>query len=143
MISEFKRRFLAAASQRLAEEDVIPKVYLDAKVHFKELTFDFMESFSLLEPFGNENPPPILYNDVVQTWTPKVIGKFHLKFFLEEGERPLEGIGFNMAGRREQLRQKNAKLQIAFTPIVNMFLNKASIQLQIKDFKIFPEKPNS
>ena len=137
-IEAFKKRFLIKASERLAEDDVTPKLYLDAKVHFKDLTFDFMESFNLLEPFGNENPPPILYNDVVQTWAPKLVGNFHLKLFLEEGDRPLEGIGFNMAHRRDQLRQRNLKLQVAFTPIVNLFLNKASIQLQIKDFKIIP-----
>jgi len=135
-IPEFKKRFLAATNRSLHEQDVITKLFLDAQVQFKDLTFDFMESLSLLEPYGNENPPPILYCDATQIWPPKVVGKLHLKLFLEQGERMLEGIGFNLANRKDQIRQKNVLLRIAYTPQINLFLNKASIQLLIKDFKI-------
>ena len=38
-----------------------------------------MESAKLLEPYGNENPQPILYSDAWQTWPPKIVGKTHLK----------------------------------------------------------------
>lgn len=131
----FKQRFIEAADRCLKEQDVVAKLYLDAKIDFKDLTFDFMESLSLLEPFGNENPPPILYCDANQIWPPKVVGKYHLKLFLEQGDRMLEGIAFGLADRKEQIRKKNLPLQIAFTPHINLFLNKASIQLQIKDFK--------
>ncbi len=133
-----KQRLLEAAESALNEQDVVTKLYLDAKIHFPELTFDFLESLHLLEPFGNENPPPLLYCEATQVWPPKVIGKYHLKFFLEQGDRMLEGIGFGLAKQREQIRRKNLPLDIAFTPQINLFLNKASIQLQIKDFQISP-----
>jgi hypothetical protein len=48
----------------------------------------------------------------------------------------LEGIAFGLADRKDQIRKKNILLQIAVTPHINLFLNKASIQLQIKDFKL-------
>jgi hypothetical protein len=48
----------------------------------------------------------------------------------------LEGIGFGMAKRKGVLKKKNLTLKVVFTPHINVFLNKASIQLQIKDFKI-------
>lgn len=132
----FKQRFIEAADAALKEQDVIAKLHLDAKIHFSDLTFDFMESLNLLEPFGNENPHPILYCDAMQVWPPKIVGKYHLKLFLEQGDRMLEGIAFGLADRREQIRKKNIMLRIAFTPHVNLFLNKASIQLQIKDFQL-------
>ncbi len=135
-IPEFKKRFLAAADRCLKDHDVIAKLYLDAKISFNELTFDFMESLTLLEPFGNENPPPILYCEAMQVWPPKVVGKYHLKFFLEQNDRMLEGIAFGLAGKKDLIRRKNIALRIAFTPYINMFLNKASIQLQIKDFQM-------
>src|SRR5579872_5471999 len=135
-IPTFKRRFIEAADKALKEQDVIPKLYLDAKINFNELTFDFMESLNLLEPFGNENPPPILYCDAMQLWPPKLVGKFHLKMFLEQGDRMLEGIAFGLADRKDEIRRKNTLLRIAFTPHVNLFLNKASILLQIKDFQL-------
>jgi single-stranded-DNA-specific exonuclease len=138
-IPAFQARFIQDADVILKEQDVVSKLYLDAKIDFQEVTFDFMESLNLLEPFGNENPAPLLYCDAIQTWPPKIIGKFHLKFFLEQGDRMLEGIGFGLAPRREEIRRKNIALRIAFTPHINLFLNKASIQLHIKDFQLIKE----
>ncbi|MFA6501847.1 MAG: single-stranded-DNA-specific exonuclease RecJ [Parachlamydiales bacterium] len=135
-INELKTNFIKSANTLLDETDIIPKIYLDAETNFDDLTFDFMESIKLLEPFGNENPPPLLYCTAKQIWTPKVVGKIHLKMYLEQKDRMLEGIGFNMAQRKEVIKKKNLLLKVAFTPHINTFLNKASIQLQIKDFKI-------
>jgi single-stranded-DNA-specific exonuclease len=95
-----------------------------------------MESIKLLEPFGMENPSPVLYCNAIQNWPPKIIGKTHLKFYLEQNGRMLEGIGFGLAHRKAFLRKKKLPIKIAFTPHINTFLNKASIQLQIKDFQL-------
>ncbi|MBM3198641.1 MAG: single-stranded-DNA-specific exonuclease RecJ, partial [Chlamydiae bacterium] len=132
----FKTRFIAAANKALQDKDVQSKIYIDAQIHFKDLTFDFMESFGLLEPFGNDNPPPILTCTAKQIWPPRLIGKTHLKLYLEENDRLLEGIAFGMASKKNRLTKKNLTLAIAFTPHISNFLNKSSIQLQIKDFQI-------
>lgn len=140
-IELFKKNFIAAANAKLQEQDIINKLLIDAKVHFKDLTFDFMESLNLLEPFGNENPPPVLYCSAKQIWPPKIVGKTHLKLYLEQDDRLLEGIGFGMAGKKTSLSKKNLTLHIAFTPHINNFQNKSSIQLQIRDIQIAqPEK---
>lgn len=138
-IKKFQESFIAAANKQLKDQDVTPKLHLDAKISFGDLTFDFMESFSLLEPFGNENPAPILYCEAKQIWPPKVVGKTHLKLYLEQNDRMLEGIAFGMADKRSRLLKKNLSLQIAFTPHINVFLNKSSIQLQVRDFQISDE----
>ena len=135
-IEKFKEQFVRAANTHLKEQDIATKLHLDAKINFGDLTFDFMESFNLLEPFGNENPAPILYCDSKQIWPPKVVGRAHLKLYLEQNDRMLEGIAFNMAEKRSRLLKKNLSLHIAFTPHINNFLNKSSIQLQVKDFQI-------
>lgn len=135
-IDKLKAHFIAAADEKLKDQDILSKLHLDAPINFGDLTFDFMESFSLLEPFGNENPAPILYCDAKQIWPPKVVGKTHLKLYLEQNDRLLEGIAFGMAEKRPILCKKNLVLHIAFTPHINNFLNKASIQLQIRDFQI-------
>ena len=93
-IEEFKRRFIAAADRQLNNSDVMTKLFLDAEVKFDDLSFDFIESMRLLEPFGNGNPPPILYCNAKQAWPPKVVGKTHLKLYLEQNDRMLEGIAF-------------------------------------------------
>lgn len=92
-----------------------------------------MESIKLLEPFGNENPQPVLFCDAKQAWPPKVIGK-HLKLYLEQ-DRMLEGIAFGKAAQSPNLRKKDLTLRVAFTPQINNFQGQ-SIQLMIRDFKI-------
>lgn len=137
-IEDFKTRFIKSADAQLEDLDVMSKLNLDAEIKFKDITFDFMESAKLLEPYGNENPQPILYCDAYQTWPPKVIGKTHLKLYLEQGDRVLEGVALGKAAYSSQLRKKNLKLRVAFTPQIN----KSSIQLLIRDFKILDD-PNT
>jgi single-stranded-DNA-specific exonuclease len=125
----------AAGAAKLNENDVMTKLYIDAEVSFEELTFDLMESIKLLEPFGNENPQPILYSNAKQAWPPKVLSKTHLKLYLEQGDRMLEGVAFGKAGQSPVLRKKDLTLSVAFTPQINNFQGQ-SIQLMIRDFKI-------
>ncbi len=132
-IEEFRRRFIEAADLKLQAVDVKSKLYLDAEVNFQDLTFDFMESMKLLEPFGNENPQPVLYCEAKQAWPPKVTGKTHLKLYLEQQERMLEGIAFGRASSSPMLRKNNLLLRVAFTPQINNFQGQ-SIQLMIRDF---------
>ena len=139
-IPEFTRRFIEIANNNLGDNDVVNKLHLDSKVDFCDLTFNFMESMNLLEPYGNENPAPILYCQVKQVWPPKIIGKTHLKFYLEQGGRVLEGIGFGMGKMQGELRKKDVPLLIAFTPQINTFLNKSSIQLVIRDCQFVWDK---
>lgn len=135
-VEEFKRRFIESANRQLRDSDVMSKLSLDAEINFNELTFDFMESARLLEPYGNENPQPILYCDALQTWPPKIVGKSHLKLYLEQGDRVLEGVALGKAAHSSYLRRKNLKLRVAFTPQIN----KSSIQLLIRDFKVLEEE---
>lgn len=138
-IEEFKARFIASADKALKDIDVMSKLVLDAEINFKDLTFDFMEAAKLLEPNGNENPQPILFCDAWQAWPPKVVGKTHLKLYLGQGERVVEGVALYKAAYSPQLRKKNLKLRIAFTPQIN----KSSIQLLIRDFKILDDNHDS
>jgi len=135
-ILKFKKFFIKNANRILHNTDILPKLYLDSRVQFEDLTFEFLDSMQLLEPHGAGNPPPMFYADVTQIWPPKVVGKMHLKLYLKQNERILEGLGLNLIGQRTMLNKKDLKLQIAFTPYVNTFLNKSSIQLLIKDIKI-------
>ncbi|NGX61146.1 MAG: Single-stranded-DNA-specific exonuclease RecJ [Chlamydiae bacterium] len=135
-IEKFTKRFVHAANSTLRDQDILSKLYLDAPADFKDLSYDLLSSLELFEPYGNENSQPILYCEAKQAWPPKVIGTSHLKLYLEQDDRMLEGIGFGMADKRTLLRQKNLTLRIAYTPQINKFHNKSSIQLLIRDFQI-------
>lgn len=134
-ITAFTEKLQALAEITLKASDLEPKITIDARVQFPQLTFELMESMALLEPFGVDNPPPLFFTDTRQAWPAKIVGKSHLKFYLEQGDRMLEGIGFGMASRISELTRKKQPLRILFTPVINKFHNKPSIQLHIKDFR--------
>ncbi|MEC7839873.1 MAG: single-stranded-DNA-specific exonuclease RecJ [Chlamydiota bacterium] len=136
-IPEFKRRFIKAANDKLKNHDIMTKLRLDAEIRFEDITFDFMESLRLLEPFGNENPQPILYCNAQQAWPPKVVGR-HLKLYLVDDGRMFEGFAHGKASHSPQLRRPNLTLQTAFTPQINSYQG-LSILLMIRDFKTLPE----
>jgi single-stranded-DNA-specific exonuclease len=137
-IPEFTRRFTQLANETLSDMDVIPTLQLDARADFSQLTFDLMDSLELLEPFGAGNPQPVLYCRARQARPPKVVGQHHLKFYLEQGDRLLEGIGFGMAQRRAQkdwMQTKDQWLEVAYCPQVTTYQRKPSIQLIIRDVR--------
>ncbi len=137
-IEEFKRRFIAIADKKLSESDVTGKLHVDAQVNFTDLTFDFMESITLLEPNGNGNPPPVLYCEAKQAWPPKVVGP-HLKLYFERDGWMLEGFAYGKAFLSPLLRKKDLLLRIAFTPQINDFQGGQSIHLLVRDIKIIPQ----
>lgn len=139
LIPEFKKSFIELANRKLTDSDIIPKLKIDAKVRFRDMTFEFLESLSLLEPYGMNNQPVVLYCEASQVWNPKVVSGKHLKLFLEEGGLSLEGIAFYQADRKKMLSKHNLKLLIAFTPCLNNYNHKMSIQLLIRDFKVIQE----
>lgn len=134
-IERFRERFIALANSKLSDADVVTKLKLDAEVSFDQLTFELIESLSLLEPYGAENPPPVLYSKAKLAWSPKVVGKTNLKVYLQQGERLLEGIIFGKADQIESLRRKDLELEIAFTLQVNDYQGH-TIQLLIRDYRI-------
>lgn len=134
-IEAFKQRFIGIANAHLSDSDVCPKLWLDAEVKFEELTFDFMESLRLLEPYGHENPQPLLYSDAKQAWPPKPVGKAHLKLYLEQGDRILEGLALGQARQSPALRKRDLVLRVAFTPQLD-HVPESSLQLLIRHFII-------
>ncbi len=78
--------------------------------------------------------------DAKQIWPPKVFGQ-HLKLYLEQGDRILEGVAFGQANLPSLLRRKDLMLRVAYTPQINTFHNKTSIQLQVRDFLILNDLP--
>ncbi|MDA8773543.1 single-stranded-DNA-specific exonuclease RecJ [Chlamydiia bacterium] len=135
-IETFKNQLIASANKELTPHDISHEVSIDAAVDFNEITLDLIDSLKLLEPYGQENPPPVFYAVVTQIWLPRIFGKKHMKLFLSQGEIILEGTAFNRAADRQKLMKKGLTLEIAYTPYLVTTDNNPRIQIQIKDFRI-------
>lgn len=131
-IEEFSKQFIMITDRTLSDHHVIHKLTVDAEVSFKDLTFDFMEALTLLEPYGHGNPAPVFYSNVTLLSEPKQIGRQHVKLLFEQGDRVLEGVAFGLGQRFLELHGFPKKLKIAFTPQST----GSSIQLLVRDFQL-------
>lgn len=132
-IPTFTKRFTKITNEKLNQEDVTPKLLLDAPLSFQEIDFDLIESLELLEPYGQDNPPPLFYTQAKQVWQHKVFKKYHLKMFLEQNDRILEGVGFHLAQRAEAVLREKTPLRVAFSPQIFHSPKQSRVQLHVKD----------
>lgn len=130
-IPVFTERFCSIVDKNLQERYIHPKLCIDAEVPFKTLTFELMDSLTLLEPYGYGNPTPVFSTRAKQSGEARVIRRQHLKFHLEQEDRVLEGIALGQAARYKEFVDWDGLLDVAYTPQIS----GSAIQLIIRDIK--------
>lgn len=92
----FREAFAAAARGALSQEAMTPVLELDAEVRLRDLSLAFLESYKLLEPFGQKNPEPLF---LCRRVTPRLPGRImkekHLRIMLSQDGASMEARWFN------------------------------------------------
>ena len=88
---------------------------------------NFLRYYQLLEPFGIGNPEPV-FACTGAIRSSKKVGTGHLKFILQKNGWHMDGIGFNLGDKFDQLDSLN-EYQIVFRLSQNTFQGKRSWQL--------------
>ena len=105
---------------------------VDKILNANEINRELIDTISILEPFGQDNPQPLFALYDTTLINSKIIGKNsnHLKFFCEK-----DGYGFECVKWNENTFEipAKSKIDIAFSPRVNTFNNEENIQLEIND----------
>lgn len=74
-VDEFRRKINACCP--LTEEDLVPRVSLDALLPITDITWKLADELSLLEPFGKGNPKPVFGQKYVCCHHPRIFGARH------------------------------------------------------------------
>lgn len=124
---------------RLAQEEMppslrVPQLHLEAELKPRDISLDLLDQLKLLEPFGQENPPPLFKSGGLEVENYSFVGreKNHLKLQLRGDKDLLEGIFFNMKETREPLGHR--QLSAAFVLEDNQWGAFRKPVLQLKDF---------
>ncbi|MDA8441684.1 MAG: single-stranded-DNA-specific exonuclease RecJ [Peptococcaceae bacterium] len=122
----------------------IPKLKIDARISLAEVTKDLVDEIQALGPFGIGNAGPVLMADKLDLLDARTVGrdKTHLKVRLQDGNRRMDGIGFNLAAYLESMDMAR-QVEVAFVPDLNDYNGKVSVQLQLKDLRNFNLASNS
>ena len=131
-IEEFRKEFDAYVSDTTTHEQRIPTLFIDEEVSFEELTLELLDSYELLEPFGNSNPLPVfMTKGVFPSEPPKKVGTNHLKLFLRQGRVERDAIMFNGVGHD----LPEPPWDVAFTIDRNVFRGRTSLSISIQDIR--------
>jgi single-stranded-DNA-specific exonuclease len=114
-VKELRARFEEYARTRLAPEDLVPELSIDAELAFTEVTDDHLGALAQLEPFGWGNPEPVFASrGLAVSSEPRIVKEKHLKLVLRQNGRMMTAMGWNMADRAAQLGPGTA-LDAAYT----------------------------
>ena len=131
-IDELRRLLNEHAATMLKEEDLQPRVRIDAVVRLDELDAEFFEQLERFEPCGQDNPEPTFaVLGVHLRGAPRVVGKDHLKFFVTNGETSAEAIWWKMANRE----LPSGPMDVAFNAELHEYRGKQTVQLKVRDVR--------
>jgi single-stranded-DNA-specific exonuclease len=143
---KIKAENVAALSERLnahcrlclCENDLIPEIKIDAAVSTASLNLDLVRQLQLLEPFGAGNSRPVFATkDLYLAAEPLKMKEKHLKLRLVDNERrQFEAVWWNgVENAQEQRLRPQTKIELAYTPEINVWNGNTRLQLVVQDLK--------
>jgi single-stranded-DNA-specific exonuclease len=138
----FRERFLALAGSHFAAAPPVPKLVIDAEVPLAALTLGVVESMNHLEPYGAGNPQPLMLAAGLQVaGEPRRVGngERHLQFRVRQHQREMKAIAFGMGENLEELMSAEGQCCLVFTPKINEWQGRRSVELEVKDFQPGPQ----
>ncbi len=132
MIDAFRERFDAFVRDNVDPAKLMPVLSIDAEVSFPELTLDLLDSYELLEPFGNSNPQPVFMSrNVMLTDAPRHLQGNHLRLGLRQGTCECDAMYFNGGSRH----LPDPPWDIAYTIDRNVWRGRVSLAVSIQDIR--------
>lgn len=127
---EFQASFRRHARALLTDEQLRPRLYLDAEVALGDLHFEFLKHHDMLQPFGTGNSQPLFLTRNVRPAETRVLKEKHYRFTLLQngGGRTHEAIYFGGAQQALPKPPWDAAFQVGR----NEFNGRVSLQLEIK-----------
>jgi single-stranded-DNA-specific exonuclease len=135
-IPELVSRLKIAAADRLKEADLVSKIKIEAEIDPKILTLSLVKELEMLDPHGEDNPPPVFIsrNLCAQDWNRVGSNKKHLKARFTDGSMTLETIGFGMGERASELNFDEV-FDLAYNLQVNEWDGFEMVQLNLVDLR--------
>lgn len=133
----FRERLNEIGHEWLTEEDLVPRVLVDAELGEDEICIELAMELERLEPFGYGNPTPLFVTRNMHVLERRNVGPDgkHLKLKLGRGGRVIDAIGFRMAGSHVDVSQGFSEVDVLYSLEVNEWNGRREPQLIVKDLR--------
>ncbi|HSL87216.1 MAG TPA: DHHA1 domain-containing protein, partial [Bacteroidales bacterium] len=139
-IKPFMVRFEQYVNSTISEDQLMPRIFIDAELPFSEINGEFFRLLNRFQPYGPENMSPLfLSRNVSDTGSGRMVGSSgeHLKLELcqdSRGSGIYPAIAFGQADQFEYI--KNGKpFDICYSIEMNEFRGSRNLQLNVRDIK--------
>jgi single-stranded-DNA-specific exonuclease len=139
-IRPFMERFELYVNSTITEDQLVPRIFIDAELSFAEINDEFFKTMSQFQPFGPENMSPVFVSrNVFDTGSGRMVGSSgeHLKLDLcqeSTGQKSFPAIAFSQANHFEYIKQGNP-FDICYSLEMNEFRGARNLQLNVRDIK--------
>jgi single-stranded-DNA-specific exonuclease len=139
-IRPFMEKFEKYVYNTITEDQLVPRIFIDTELSFKEINEDFFKTMSQFQPFGPDNMSPVFISrNVFDTGSGRMVGSSgeHLKLDLcqeSTGQKSFPAIAFCQANHFEYIKGGNP-FNICYSLEMNEFRGNRNLQLNIRDIK--------
>ena len=134
-LDAFKEAFEKSVAERITEEQLTPEITINAVLPLDNISMNFYQIISQMEPFGPDNMRPVfIAQKVYDTGYTKIVKDQHISCSFKQGKNTIRGIGYNMPQHMEII-QSGKPFDIVFQLQLNEWQGTQSVQMQIMDIK--------
>jgi single-stranded-DNA-specific exonuclease len=141
-VKDFSEAFEKIVSERITPDQQIPELEIDAPLSLDDIGPKFFSIIKQMAPFGPGNMKPVFLTKHLRDsqWS-KVLKEEHLKFSIRRMHKgdTIDGIGFSLGYKFPIV--KNEFFDICYQIEENVWNEKVSLQLVVKDVRISEELP--
>ncbi|MBO5010785.1 MAG: single-stranded-DNA-specific exonuclease RecJ [Clostridia bacterium] len=134
-LPEFRQKINEYARNNLSEEDMVPSIEADYEIDFSDIDLALAKGFNMLEPYGVENPVPVLVlRGAVLVDISGVSEGKHTKLTVSDGKSTLTAMYFSNSPESLGLYIGD-KIDLLFNLDINEWGERESVQLVVRDLK--------
>lgn len=136
-IDAFREHFLAVWRSQREQGFTLPPIDFDGELPLAALTHKLMDQFNRLGPFGQGNERPVLGAMGVTVLESRRMGAdgSHLTLQVGQGPTELRAVAFGRGDLVDEL-PRGAPTDLLFSPKINRFRGRATVELQLVDVRM-------
>lgn len=132
-VDAFREAFNEVARARLTDEQLKPRIDLDAEISLADATRDTVRMLRHFAPFGIGNPSPVFAARRVRLAAPpRIVNGGHLKLMLSGDDATIPAIGFGMGERLAEIGAVGARVDVAFRLEENTWVGKSGSRTEVQ-----------
>src|SRR5262249_24426540 len=131
-IRELRARVNDFADERLAPDDLRPRLWIDSSLTFRSINEQVVPDLSTLAPFRAGHPCPIFRTSRVEIVDgPRRLKERHLKMAFKQDGRILRGISWRASERENFVAEHRAAIDLAFSLENDTYNGERYLQLSV------------